>query len=103
MSLVQREYHGDKDVADVPVVQLDCALQLCGRQPSERREDDPYTPNASLALPCKKGILDSQHLYMMEEELAEVEERVEKLKWDIGAWKKVMKASCNIKVTVRRI
>ena len=50
-------------------------------------EDDPYVPLASL------GILDSQHLYMMEEELVEAEGRVEKLKWNIRAWKRVMKAA----------
>ena len=42
-------------------------------------------------------MLDSQHLYMMEEELVEAEGRVEKLKWDIRAWKRVMKTACNIK------
>jgi predicted translin family RNA/ssDNA-binding protein len=33
---------------------------------------------------------------MMEEELAEAEEQVEKLKRDVGAWERAMKA-CNIK------
>ena len=32
----------------------------------------------------------------MEEELAEAEKWVEKLKWEIGAWKRAIKA-CNIK------
>ena len=52
---------------------------------SNPEDDYPCIPNTYPVLPSRKGILDSQHLYIMEEGLAEVEGRVEKLKWEIGA------------------